>query len=81
MSRMDNIYNMFVNTENYEDFPTTQEARDQLYEYLENNDLKEFDFEPYFTSVSSANMRQGFIYGFRYAVDLLVGRDIHEIPH
>lgn len=76
MSRLDNIYNTFVNTEDYAEFPEKESAEKSLYDYLENNGLKEIDFEPYVTELSSENMRQGFKHGFRYAVDILVGREV-----
>lgn len=40
MSRLDNIYSTFVNTENYEEFPETQEAESQIYEYLKKMKLR-----------------------------------------
>lgn len=79
MSRIDNIYNTFVNTENYKELPKTQEAERQIYEYLKRQGIKEIDFDVYVTSVAGENMRQGFIYGFRYAVDLLVGREVPTV--
>lgn len=76
MSRLDNIYTVFLSTENYEELPGKQDAEYCLHEYLENNGLKRLDFEPYVNSVSSESMRQGFIYGFQYAVDLLIGKKV-----
>jgi len=72
MDRMDRIYNLFVN-EGYEDLPEKLEAENKLDEYLQKHGLSEFDYEDYVNSLSSENMIQGFKYGFRFAVELLVG--------
>lgn len=70
MSKIDEIYNLFVN-EGYSELPAKEESEKSLSEYLEQHGMTEFDYEEYVNSLSSESMRQGFIYGFQYAIDLL----------
>lgn len=69
MSKLDAIYNSFVN-DGYKVLPETEQAEKELCEYLENNGLKYADFEDYMANAIFSNMRQGFKYGFRYAIEL-----------
>lgn len=74
MSKIDKIYNLFSN-EGYRDSTEKQRTEKELYGYLENSGLEEKDFEEYLNSFSSEVMRQGFKYGFRYAMELFVEKE------
>lgn len=85
---IDRIYNNFENLQDdIEDFPETDKAMENLREYitekyLSNNAEKSarqwIDLEEYVMYVAFMNERQGFIYGFQYAVLLMAGGICNE---
>lgn len=70
MDALDNVYNFFANN-GYEDLPETEKAEKELCEYLEGKGLEHADFEEYTANAMFSNMRQGFRYGFRFAIEFL----------
>lgn len=68
MDALDNVYNYFVN-KGYEDLPETEQAEKELCKYLESNGLEYADFEEHMANAIFANMRQGFRFGFHFAIE------------
>lgn len=78
---IDRLCNSLSEIDGYVDFPETEAARKKLKAYLVGNILSTddeeshnqwMDVEKVISEYGSEYERQGFIYGFRYAVDLLV---------
>ena len=73
MGVLDKIFDNFeMLYENYTDIPETQEARKEMFCYLAEKGIDVMEAECYLTSVMSEYERQGFLYGFRYAVSLIL---------
>lgn len=81
ISAIDKIYNSLSEADDYVDFPETESARKKLKAYLMENILSAddeeahkqwLDLEKVISEFGVENERQGFILGFRYAVELLV---------
>ena len=81
ISAIDKIYNYMSQEKDYVDLPELEAARKKLKAYLMENILSSDDEEAHKQWVGMDKEvadygieyeRQGFIYGFRYAVDLLV---------
>lgn len=71
MSEIEKIYyNMDKLSDGFTELPETEKASERLYDLLG----KEFilEHEDIITSLTSANEKQGFIYGFQYAIRLLM---------
>ncbi len=74
---IDKIFSNFHKlVDNYHDLQETKDAEENFWEYAEQNILRNTElnireFENAFYNVTHKYQRQGFIYGFRYAVDLL----------
>lgn len=81
ISAIDKIYNSLSEADDYVDFPETESARKKLKAYLMENILSAddeeahkqwLDLEKVISEFGVGYERQGFILGFRYAVELLV---------
>lgn len=63
--------------DDYEDLPETKEAEKRFWEYVqghifaEEGEVNEVDLEDVLYDVTFFNQKQGFIYGFNYALELL----------
>lgn len=68
--------------DNYADLPETREADNRFWEYARKNilqgsrDVKESDLETALYDVEYFNEKQGFIYGFNYAIELMGKPDL-----
>ncbi len=75
---IDQIYkNLNKLIENYDDLPETTDAENSFWEYVHQNiskniEFNTLDFENALYNVAYFHQRQGFIYGFQYAIDLLL---------
>lgn len=76
---IEKLYYQFEHLEdNYVDFDETIERRTELENYLEEQKGKSItdelirDIEPFYASLCAEYEKQGFIYGFEYAVKLFV---------
>ena len=63
---------------NYMDMPETKEARKSLFCYLGEKGVDVMEAEHYFTPLISEYERQGFLYGFRYAVSLFLDGTLRD---
>lgn len=73
MGEVDKIFDNFeMLYDGYMDMPEAQEARKSLSQYLVGKGIDIMEAECYFTSLISEYERQGFLYGFRYAVSLFL---------
>jgi hypothetical protein len=71
MSEIEKIYyNMDKLSDDFTELPETEKASEQLYNLLGKDFV--LKHEDVITDLTSANEKQGFIYGFRYAVGLLM---------
>lgn len=80
---LDKIYsNIDKLIDNYADLPETEEAEKRFWEYAEKNILqgnrivKERELESALYDVAYFNEKQGFIYGFNYALGLIGKTDL-----
>lgn len=70
--------------DNYTDLPETQEADEKFWEYARQNILqgnksvKERELESALYDVAYFNEKQGFIYGFNYALELMGKPDLGD---
>lgn len=69
-------YNMDKLSDNYSDTPEAKEARDRLEEAIGEDAF--LNLEDRICGYGAAQEKQGFIMGFRYAVNLLVGVKIPQ---
>lgn len=68
--------------DDYKDFPETKEANENFMNYIKQHnivgnagtDQRLFDLDDLVTAIASVNEKQGFYYGFNYAVSLLMGK-------
>lgn len=76
MSNIEKLYyNMHILDEYYKDMPEKKEATNRLEEAMGAELYAKYEDE--ICSCMSANEKQGFIFGFRYAVSLLVsGKEV-----
>lgn len=67
-------YNLHTLDEYYADMPETKEARDAMEAALESAMSRDsyLECEDAICACMSANEKQGFIFGFQYAVSLLM---------
>lgn len=74
---IEKIYNNFERlTDGYVDLPETQQAYDNAMSYLKEHKLPpkiESAVSDLLNDISYYGVRQGFLYGFQYAVRLLIG--------
>ena len=69
MGTIDKIFDNFEALyEDYTDMPKTCEKRNETFSYLEEKGIDMDDVGNYILSLISEYERQGFLYGFRYAV-------------
>lgn len=77
---IETLYENFeVMNDDYKDLPETSEASDRFWEYMKQNfsiEGKLVDIDSCMTEVAVQNEKQGFIYGFQYAVMLMAGGNI-----
>ncbi len=68
--------------DNYSDLPETKEADKKFWEYARKNilqgnrNVKEQELESALYDVAYFNEKQGFIYGFNYALELIGKTDV-----
>lgn len=68
--------------DDYADLPETKEAESRFWEYVKENifrvgiQLKELDLENALYDVAFFNEKQGFLYGFNYALALMGNYDV-----
>lgn len=83
-SVIDKLYGNLIDDEAYEDLPETEAARKKVKSYIMRTYLSDdneeahkqwMELEKYIADVAGENEHQGFIYGFRYAVDLIIRGD------
>ncbi len=73
MGTVDKVFDNFeMLYDNYMDMPEAQEARNNAFKYIEENGIDMTQMEHYITAIISEYERQGFLYGFRYAVSLFL---------
>lgn len=75
MSHIEKLYyNLNKLIENYSDTEETREARKAMESMLESLMSREdyLECEAVIATCMSANEKQGFVYGFQYAVSLLI---------
>lgn len=77
MSTLGRVYdNLDKIIENYSDLDETKDAEKRFWEYAQKyiferqGSLKKFDLENAFYEVAFFREKQGFIYGFNYALEL-----------
>lgn len=84
INAIDRIYNSLIGEDEYGDFPETEATRRKLKAYVMSNLLSEDDEEAHkqwlelekvVSEFAMVNERQGFIFGFNYAVGLLTGNE------
>lgn len=77
MSPIDKIYYNFEKLhDNFVDLKETKDAIDNLEKYLEENEIDLMEAEPHYVALSTESERQGFVYGFQYAVALLTAGNV-----
>ena len=59
--------------DDYRELPKKAEAEDRAWNCLKEKGISVFEVESLINLAFLENERQGFIYGFRYAVELLIG--------
>lgn len=59
--------------DDYNELPAKGEAEDRAWNCLKEKGISIFEVETLINLAFLENERQGFIYGFRYAVELLIG--------
>ncbi|MCI8785548.1 MAG: hypothetical protein HFI84_02680 [Eubacterium sp.] len=70
--------------DNYSDLPETKKAEERFWEYARKNILqgskavKERELESALYDVAYFNEKQGFIYGFNYALELIGKPDLED---
>lgn len=73
MGAVDKLFDNFEKLyEGYTDLPQTREVRDDTFKYLKEKGIDENGIENYISPLISEYERQGFLYGFRYAVSLFL---------
>ena len=73
MGTVDKIYDNFeMLYDSYTDMAETRETRNRLFRHMEEQGLDMVELESYITPVISEYEKQGFLYGFRYAVSLFL---------
>lgn len=65
--------NLELLNDDYREFPAKGEAEDRAWTCLKEKGIPVFEVETLINLAFLENERQGFIYGFRYAVELLIG--------
>lgn len=82
---LNKIYSHIDNLiDNYADLPETQEADKRFWEYARKNilqgsgDVKERELESALYDVAYFNEKQGFKYGFNYALELTGRLDLED---
>lgn len=72
MSNIEKLYhNLYLLDEHYKDMPETKEAADKLEKAM--GDELYVKYEDEICNCKAENEKQGFIFGFQYAVSLLTG--------
>ena len=59
--------------DDYRELPEKAEAEDRAWNCLKEKGISVFEVESLINLAFLENERQGFIYGFRYAAELLIG--------
>ena len=73
MGVVDKIYDNFeVLNDNYTDMHEIREARNNVFKYMEEKGIDMSEIDHYISPLMSEYERQGFLYGFRYAVALFL---------
>lgn len=73
MGMVDKIFDNFeMLYDDYTDLPKTRETRSNLFRYIEEKGIDMAEIEHYISSLISECERQGFLFGFRFAVALFL---------
>lgn len=79
MGAVDKLFDNFEKLyEGYTDLLQTREVRDDTFKYLKENGIDENGIEKYISPLISEYERQGFLYGFRYAVSLFLDGTLQD---
>lgn len=80
MKNIKEIEKIYCNLErlidDYADLPEALEAHNKAMSFLEQHKMPEkirLDVDDLLCNIACQNEKQGFIYGFRYAIQLLIG--------
>lgn len=67
--------NLHLLLDDFTDFPETEEAENNFWKFVKKNVLSnrepDIEFENVLLDVAHYNQKQGFIYGFKYAISLM----------
>ncbi len=70
---IDKIFDNFeMLYENYMDMPETQKERNNIFKHMEEKGIDIIEIEQDISILNSEYERQGFLYGFRYAISLFL---------
>ena len=70
---IDKIFDNFeMLYENYMDMPETQKERNNIFKHMEEKGIDIIEIEQDISTLNSEYERQGFLYGFRYAISLFL---------
>lgn len=70
---IDKIFDNFeILYENYMDMPETQKERNNIFKHMEEKGIDIIEIEQDISILNSEYERQGFLYGFRYAISLFL---------
>ncbi len=70
---IDKIFDNFeILYENYMDMPETQKERNNIFKHMEEKGIDIIEIEQDISTLNSEYERQGFLYGFRYAISLFL---------
>ena len=70
---IDKIFDNFeILYENYMDMPETQKERNNIFKHMEERGIDIIEIEQDISTLNSEYERQGFLYGFRYAISLFL---------
>ncbi len=70
---IDKIFDNFeMLYENYMDMPETRKERNNIFKHMEEKGIDIIEIEQDISALNSEYERQGFLYGFRYAISLFL---------
>ena len=70
---IDKIFDNFeILYEIYMDMPETQKERNNIFKHMEEKGIDIIEIEQDISTLNSEYERQGFLYGFRYAISLFL---------
>ena len=76
---IDKIFDNFeILYENYMDMPETQKERNNIFKHMEEKGIDIIEIEQDISTLNSEYERQGFLYGFRYAISLFLDGTLRD---